>query len=169
MRFISCALITFLVAFASDILAAAPSNIVNGSAVSLGVVQPHDLEIDRMWKGRSLDDISLVISTLHVAQLELYRRTVQNHGDAAQPSMDVRTALGLTLEVRPIEIPNNHMTLGYAFYGVDFMMQTMLLPQTPADGFWELKWRIWSKAMTPGRDVPVGYLSLLLGDPETEQ
>ncbi|KAL8802786.1 MAG: hypothetical protein Q9200_006460, partial [Gallowayella weberi] len=163
-------LIVFLVTFASDIIAnaAAPSNIVNGSAVSLGVVQPQDIGIDRLWKGRSLDDHSLVISTLYVAQLELYRRTVHNPGDAALPYMDIRTELGLRLELRALEKSYNHMSLGYAFYGVQFLIQTMLLPQSPADDFLESSWRIWSKAVIPGSDVPVGYLNLLLGDPKTE-
>ncbi|KAL8881936.1 MAG: hypothetical protein Q9192_007684 [Flavoplaca navasiana] len=55
------------------------------------------------------------------------------------------------------------MTLGSSFYGIASMMQTMLVPARPGDGFWELKWRIFRKAVRPSADVPLGYLNLVLG------
>ncbi|KAL8676503.1 MAG: hypothetical protein Q9224_007281, partial [Gallowayella concinna] len=165
-------LIPFLLIFASDILAnaPAPSNIGNAAAVSLGITQLQDIGIDQLWRGRPLDEESITIYTLHFSQLELYRRTVQNRGDAALPPLDIRTAEAyLRLEIRPFETQGTHMTLGSSFYGAYIIMRTMLLPETPAGGYWELKWRISNSAMIPGKEVPIGYLNLLLENPANAQ
>lgn len=147
------------------------TNAEKSAALSLGVIQPGDIGIHRMFRGRPLPQ-TLAVYLLHNAQLELYRRTVQDHGDAALTVANFQSRdeyMSLNLDIKPFGIGENHMTLGSSFYGIYAILKTMLLPRSPADGFWELKWRIWNRALIPGREVPLGYLSLLIGGAEAVQ
>ncbi|KAI4236052.1 MAG: hypothetical protein LQ349_002788 [Xanthoria aureola] len=142
----------------------------NVSASSVGVLQPQDIGIQRLYRGRPIPH-GWTIYTLYWAQLEIYRRTVQHRGDGLQAPLDIELEhhSNLRLEIRPYAYGEgiNSMTLGSSWYGISSMMQTMLVPQGPADGFWELKWRIFRKAIRPRVDVPLGYLNLLLGGDAT--
>lgn len=142
----------------------------NVSASSVGVLQPQDIGIQRLYRGRPVPH-GWTIYTLYWAQLEIYRRTVQHRGDGLQGSLDIELEhrSNLRLEIRPFTYGErlNSMTLGSSLYGISSMMQTMLVPQGPADGFWELKWRIFQKVIRPQVDVPLGYLNLLLGGDAT--
>lgn len=129
-------------------------------AASLGIIQPGDIEIHRLFRGRPLSQ-TFAVYTLYLAQLKLYRRTVYNYGDAEQPPINIGMVGALRLEIRPIA--RNHMTLGSSFYGVYQILRTILHPEDPADGCFESKWRISNRALAPGRELTMGYLNLLLG------
>ncbi|KAL8756551.1 MAG: hypothetical protein Q9184_004465 [Pyrenodesmia sp. 2 TL-2023] len=58
------------------------------------------------------------------------------------------------------------MTLGSSFYGVYYILRTILHPEDPADGCFESKWRISNRELASGRERTMGYLNLLLGDTE---
>ena len=138
----------------------------NGPTVPLGVLQPQDIGIQRLYRGRPLPQ-TWTVYTLYWAQLEIYRRTVQRRGDGILESLNIEAEhqSNLRLEIRPYDFGDvsNSMTLGSSFYGIASMAQTMLVPASPRDGFFELKWRIFRKAVRPSADVPLGYLNLVLG------
>ncbi len=144
----------------------------NRPTVPLGVLQPQDIGIQRLYRGRPLPQ-TWTVYTLYWAQLVIYRRTVQRRGDGILESLNIETEhqSNLRLEIRPYEFGDrsNSMTLGSSFYGISSMLQTMLVPARPGDGFWELKWRIFRKAVRPTADVPLGYLNLLLGGDGADQ
>lgn len=164
MRLISLWSAVVLVSTQAANVASAP--LENGPTVPVGVVQPQDIGIQRLYRGRPLPQ-TWTVYTLYWAQLVIYRRTVQRRGDGILDSLNIEAEhqSNLRLEIRPYEYGDrtNSMTLGSSFYGIFSMMQTMLAPARPGDGFWELKWRIFRKAVRPSADVPLGYLNLLLG------
>lgn len=171
MRFISLWApvgLLFIVAATVGSVPVVPAENVSASAV--GVLQPQDIGIQRLYRGRPIPQ-GWTIYTLYWAQLEIYRRTVQHRGDGLQGSLDIELEhhSNLRLEIRPFTYGQrvNSMTLGSSLYGISSMIQTMLVPQGPADGFWELKWRIFRKVIRPEVDVPLGYLNLLLGSDAT--
>ncbi|KAL8644365.1 MAG: hypothetical protein Q9226_007802 [Calogaya cf. arnoldii] len=141
-------------------------NAENGSATSLGVLQPQDIGIQRLYRGRPLPH-EFATYTLYYAQLELYRRTVRRRGDAIQGPLDIslEDQANLRLEIRSFEYGHERhfMTLGSSLYGIASMLQTMLNPEGPNDGFFELRWKIFRKPARPRPDVPLGYLNVLLG------
>ncbi|KAL8888775.1 MAG: hypothetical protein Q9215_003838 [Flavoplaca cf. flavocitrina] len=144
----------------------ASSPVESGPTIPVGVLQPQDIGIQRLYRGRPLPQ-TWTVYTLYWAQLEIYRRTVQRRGDGILESLNIEAehSSNLRLEIRPYEFGDrsNSMTLGSSFYGIPSMLQTMLLPARPGDGFFELKWRIFRKASRPSADVPLGYLNLVLG------
>ncbi|KAL8848488.1 MAG: hypothetical protein Q9221_006490 [Calogaya cf. arnoldii] len=166
MRFISlsAAVLCFLKT-AADASSVNPENV---SATSLGVLQPQDIGIQRLYRGRPLPH-EFATYTLYYAQLELYRRTVRRRGDAIQGPLDIslEDQANLHLEIRSFEYGHERhfMTLGSSLYGIASMLQTMLNPDGPNDGFFELKWKIFRRAsaIRPRADVPLGYLNVLLG------
>ena len=148
------------------------TNLDNAPTTSVGVVQPQDIGVQRLFRGRPLPQ-PITVYTLYYAKLALYRRTVRRHGDAILGSMDfdLNQEPNLRLEIRSFEQEGkrNFMTIGTSFYSVSSMIKTMLNPENPADGFWELRWRVFNRALVPGSEVPMGYLNLLLGNAETSQ
>lgn len=167
-------LVAFFLEFVSIVVATKfnSTDAENPSATPVGVIRPEDIGIQPLFRGRPVPQ-AITIYTLYHAQLVLYRRTVQRRGDGVQGPMDfnVDDETNLRLEIRPFEQEGrrNDMTLGSSFYGIASMIMTMLNPEDPADGFFELKWRIFNRALVPGFEVPMGYLNLLRGSPEAFQ
>lgn len=162
-------LLTAVVLFLTTIRGVVSASAQNVSVKSGGVLQPQDIGTRRMSRGRPIPEL-YTIYTLFYTQLELYRRTVEKHGDAEQETLDVQDEMNLRLEIRSFEYAHqiNSMTLGSSFYGIASMIESMLNPENPADGFWEQKWRVFRKAVKPQIvDVPLGYLSLLMGNDRT--
>ncbi|KAL8902632.1 MAG: hypothetical protein Q9207_004514 [Kuettlingeria erythrocarpa] len=106
---------------------------------SVGVIEPRDLVIARLFRGRPLPQ-NLAVYTLYSAELDLYRNTVFHYGDAEVPSITIGVARDLQLEIRPIA--RNNPTLGSSFYGICYILQLMLHPDYPTERFFESKWRV---------------------------
>jgi len=72
--------------------------------------------------------------------------TIRDRGDAAvEPGIAIRLAgreSYLTLVIRPLHHPGNDITSGSAVCGIGFLINTMLNPVQPDDGFWGGKWEV---------------------------
>lgn len=148
---------------ASTILAdeSTSTKVTEPSPVSLGVIQATDIAHVPLGRGQPLPP-GQTIYFLHIVRLGLYRMTVQAHGDVDLAEertfrYEKRDA-NLKLDIKPFT-NMVHMTLGSSFYGVSELMQSMLRPHFPGEGFFETNWMI-SRLGTAGYDVPMGYIAI---------
>ncbi|KAL8991546.1 MAG: hypothetical protein Q9169_007842, partial [Polycauliona sp. 2 TL-2023] len=166
MRFISLLAAIFIYTVAAANVGS--TKVENISATQLGVLQPQDIGIQRLYRGRPIPQ-QFTTYLLYYAQLVFYRRTVLSRGDAVLGRLDItlEDQANLRLEIRDLERAERggSMTLGSSLYGIVSMLQTMLNPESSTDGFWELKWRIFHKVTSAGsrNNVPLGYVNLVLG------
>lgn len=167
MRYIAILAVCSL-GLASTILAdeSTSTNVTEPSAVSLGVIQATDIGHVPLSQGQPLPP-GQTIYFLHIVRLQLYRMTVQAHGDVdlaeARTFRYEKIDANLKLDIRPLT-NTVHMTLGSSFYGVWELMQSMLSPHHPGEGFFETNWMI-SRLGTAGYDVPMGYIAISDAEP----
>ena len=149
----------------ASIVPAFPTSAKNYSTSLLDVIKPQDIGFLRGFRGRALPE-KATVWFLYRAQLELYRRTVRLSGDADLPFWDVKTTddYKLELKIQRFDAAQNTMTIGSSFYAIYYILQTELVPKKPEDGFWELEWTILNRAMLPGSEIPIGHISLKIGD-----
>lgn len=163
-------LAVFCLGLASTTLADEPTHINAGkpSAVSLGVIQATDVGHVRINGGRPLPHRETTYF-LHIVRLELYRMTVRARRDvnllADQSFRYDEQDAKLKLDIKSF-IDRIHMTLGFSFYGVWELLQTMLHPHNQGDGFFENNWMI-VKMEALERHVPMGYILLVISSAET--
>jgi len=141
-------------------------NAEKSSLVSLDVIHPGQLQILRVQKGRSVPPLSTAC-LLNIALIDLYRKTVRALGDAV---VEREIAIGIeheesfaSLRIKTLHHPGNDMTLGSALYGTGFVINSMLLPVQPDDGFWAGKWVVRHVGLTPEHPVPIGSIEVIAG------
>lgn len=130
------------------------------------VIERDDIGIILKSRGKPIP-VGTSIHLLSVAMLRLYRETVENQGDMKLPFWTVPWAdehASIVFEIRSFDRGRNMMSLGSSFYAIHFIIQSMLNPRTPTSGFRELEWQIINKAISPGYEIPLGYISLRLKD-----